>query len=72
MLIEKSKSKRARCSICGEKIEDEYRLFDSGNSDVLFYHIGCLVRGIEGVKNVKDLERRLEESYYKSIPIRDL
>lgn len=39
--VEKSKSKRARCKICRELIEDSYRVYcrhDVG----FYYHIRCL------------------------------
>lgn len=61
--VEKNRSKKAKCRICGNRIVEEYRLYDAGSHDIFYYHIDCVIKTgdalrHESYKNILDVNRR--------------
>lgn len=72
MRVEKSRSKRASCSICGLIIKDELRLLEWGSLNKIFYHIDCLIRTADGIRSCKNLRERVKQSKESGINVTEL
>jgi hypothetical protein len=51
LFVEKSKSKKAICQICNKFIEDDYRIFVYETRGVHYYHIDCIIKTGDSLKN---------------------
>lgn len=58
--IEESKSKRATCDLCGEKIKDDYRVKVSARGGRYpvkdYYHVDCIKEMIDDHETAKEFE----------------
>ena len=77
MRVEQSISKRATCCICGDLIEDDYRVFDCGaiecyNRDTLYYHIDCIIKAAKKLDCCTNLAELVKNSWRRGIDVSTL